>query len=658
MSGPGGRAPVLAARDLRAGCAARVVIDAITLDIAPGTVTCLVGPKGSGTSTLLGEPDPAAGPAGGGGAAGGRELARMPSRAIAQRLAMLPQGPVTPEQHSVRELVEQGRYAHVGPMRMPRRSDAGIVDRAWRPPASPISAPQPGASAIVVGRCRWRPVWGGRRHSRRRPIIPVVTDRGRDPAITEVIEASEDAMLVLAAERDHVGAVTGFRVREANRAAVALLGLAPGEAPGRALAGLAALADPAALVAAYAGVLAGGEPDSSPLALVGAAESRTLRQRAVAAGDGVAVTIRDLTREREVDESLRRRLRENRVLADEQAALRRVATAVASEPEAGEIFSHVAEELTRLPGVDAAMVCRFERDRAVVVGAFGEGGAQVGLTSPLGRQGTLSQVYATRRPARVDSYQELALRLAPDAPPVPRDFRAGVAAPIWVGSALWGAVLAVVRDDRSIPPEAEGRLQGFGELVALAIGNADSRARLASEATSDHLTGLANHRSFHEHLHAAVQQARRHRRDLSLVLLDIDFFKRVNDRYGHQVGDTVLAEMARRLLGQSRAGELVARVGGEEFGWILPDSGGLGALSAAQRARDAVAGEPFATAGALTISAGVADLSQAGPPGALFWLADRALYQAKREGRDTCRLAGADLVFELRGGRERDRARA
>lgn len=478
-----------------------------------------------------------------------------------------------------------------------------------------------------------------------------------DPAVGEVIEACEDGVLVLAAEHDSSGAVAGFRVRELNHAAEALLGVSRRQAIGRPLSGLRALAHPERLAEAYGRVMASGEGLSGPLALHRtAAESLLLRQRVVPAGDGVAVTIRDLTLQRETDESLRRRLRENRVLAAEQAALRRVATAVASEADPGEIFSQVAEEVARLLGVDAAMVCRFERDHAVVVGAFGEGGARVGLISPLGRQGALSQVYATQRPARVDSYLELSQQLEADAPPVPRDFRAGVAAPVRVGSSVWGAVLAVVRDERSIPPEAEGRLLGFGELVALAIANADARARLACEATSDGLTGLANHRSFHEHLHAAVQQARRHERDLSLVLLDLDSFKRVNDRYGHQVGDTVLAEIARRLVRQSRTGELVARVGGEEFGWILPDADGLGALSAAERARVEVAAEPFPTVGALTISAGVADLSQAGAPGALFWLADRALYQAKREGRDACRLAGADLVLELRGRSERDQA--
>jgi len=96
----------------------------------------------------------------------------------------------------------------------------------------------------------------------------------------------------------------------------------------------------------------------------------------------------------------------------------------------------------------------------------------------------------------------------------------------------------------------------------------------------------------------------------------------------------VLAEAARRLAAQARRDELVARAGGEEFGWILLDTGPAGALAAAERARRAISGAPFPGVGALTMSGGVASLEDAADSRGLFRLADAALYRAKAAGRD------------------------
>lgn len=182
----------------------------------------------------------------------------------------------------------------------------------------------------------------------------------------------------------------------------------------------------------------------------------------------------------------------------------------------------------------------------------------------------------------------------------------------------------------------------------------DAAHRLANLAASDPLTGLANHGEFHARLADEVQRARRHGRELSLVLLDLDHFKEVNDTKGHRVGDAVLAEVARRLSGLARTGDLVGRVGGEEFGWLLPETSVLEAFQAAERARRAVSSTSFDTAGSLTLSAGVADLADASGAEDLYQLADSALYWAKSHGRDitfrySAEVAGA--LGEGRGGR-------
>ena len=120
---------------------------------------------------------------------------------------------------------------------------------------------------------------------------------------------------------------------------------------------------------------------------------------------------------------------------------------------------------------------------------------------------------------------------------------------------------------------------------------------LGAQAARDPLTGLANHRAFHERLAARWPRAAAPRAPAELALLDLDHFKRVNDAHGHQAGDRVLVEVAARLRALARAGDLVARVGGEEFAWLLPETDALAAYAVAERARAAIAAAPFAGRG-------------------------------------------------------------
>ncbi|HTI33869.1 MAG TPA: diguanylate cyclase, partial [Miltoncostaea sp.] len=153
-------------------------------------------------------------------------------------------------------------------------------------------------------------------------------------------------------------------------------------------------------------------------------------------------------------------------------------------------------------------------------------------------------------------------------------------------------------------------------------------------AAVDPLTGLANHRTFHERLSAELGRASRSGRGVALVLMDLDHFKRVNDHHGHQTGDRVLQHAARVMRQETRSGELLARVGGEEFAMILPDTDVDEALRAAERIRRAVAATDFPAVGRMTLSAGVCDIGHADDAAALYRLADGALYRAKHAGRD------------------------
>jgi diguanylate cyclase (GGDEF)-like protein/PAS domain S-box-containing protein len=159
--------------------------------------------------------------------------------------------------------------------------------------------------------------------------------------------------------------------------------------------------------------------------------------------------------------------------------------------------------------------------------------------------------------------------------------------------------------------------------------------RLAAMAATDELTGLLNRRSFHVHLGGEMARARRHDRPLSLAVLDLDGFKAVNTAGGHQVGDRVLAEAAGRLGAMVRSGEHMARIGGDEFGWILPEADAAGAVAAVVRAREAIASEPFRDAGHLNLSAGICEATDEIDAAELFRRADRALYAAKTSGGGT-----------------------
>ncbi len=170
---------------------------------------------------------------------------------------------------------------------------------------------------------------------------------------------------------------------------------------------------------------------------------------------------------------------------------------------------------------------------------------------------------------------------------------------------------------------------------------------LGDRAARDPLTGLPNHRVFHERLEVEVARAARHGRPLSVALIDLDHFTHVNDAHGHQSGDRVLVEVAARLTALARAEDVVGRVGGEEFALILPESDALSAYAAAERARNAVAATPFGEVGPLTASIGICDMTHASTSAELLRLADGALYWAKAHGRDVTYLYSPDVVHEL-----------
>ncbi|WP_211368368.1 GGDEF domain-containing response regulator [Pseudoxanthomonas gei] len=160
-------------------------------------------------------------------------------------------------------------------------------------------------------------------------------------------------------------------------------------------------------------------------------------------------------------------------------------------------------------------------------------------------------------------------------------------------------------------------------------------------SVTDKLTGLYNRRKLDELLEEEIVRAQRYQAELSVIMLDIDRFKRVNDTYGHGAGDEVLIEVAGLLRRHTRDADVLGRLGGEEFLLVCPHSSAAAALGIAVKLRDAMAAHPFPIVGQVTSSFGIASCRPDDTAAALLARADAALYRAKGAGRNRVELENA-----------------
>jgi diguanylate cyclase (GGDEF)-like protein len=208
------------------------------------------------------------------------------------------------------------------------------------------------------------------------------------------------------------------------------------------------------------------------------------------------------------------------------------------------------------------------------------------------------------------------------------------AAPLVFRDGLLGVLVALAHGSTVFLPGDSAALSAYAAHAAIALSNARLVDRLEHQAAEDPLTGLANQRAFSRDCAAEFSRARRAGSEISIVMLDVDHFKAINDMHGPPYGDQVLLAVADALRTSIRGHDTVARMGGEEFALLLPDADLEVAYEIAERARRAIAAVPVAGA-TLTCSAGAATASPAGAsPADLLELADKALYEAKHLGRD------------------------
>jgi len=201
--------------------------------------------------------------------------------------------------------------------------------------------------------------------------------------------------------------------------------------------------------------------------------------------------------------------------------------------------------------------------------------------------------------------------------------------------------LAEKTEGHSFDCEDIGLRELFSQLVGASIGNIKLFEKIQRQATTDGLTGLANHKTFYEILEKELWRSRRYGGQISLIMVDIDNLKKINDAYGHRAGDKVIREISRKVKECIRQIDTAARYGGDEFAVILPNTSLIDAIVVAERMVDAVEHSPTTWKKeqiALSISVGLGQYDADTNPEDITSRSDQALYTAKQAGKNTVRI--------------------
>jgi diguanylate cyclase (GGDEF)-like protein len=314
----------------------------------------------------------------------------------------------------------------------------------------------------------------------------------------------------------------------------------------------------------------------------------------------------------------------------------------AEDPEA--IFRSLARELLSMPGAEEAQIhhlCEPEGERDLTVVYLFDGEERLSYLTPRAeRSPGVSWVASTGRGFLAADAQELATS-------VPRV--ALVSAPPSQATCALLLALTVRGEVEAVVVLVRRRSEAFSDRsIELATTLVDQAAtalalmRARAEAGTDPVTGAMNHRAMRRRLHEEVGRAMRSGSPLSCLLIDLDNFKLVNDRHGHQAGDALLREVAQTLVGEFRAFDRVARYGGDEFVAILPNAELEAAAAAAQRALESLLAVPsFDANPGVAASVGVAQWRDPMTVDALLEACDTALLRSKRQGKGRVTRASA-----------------
>lgn len=253
-------------------------------------------------------------------------------------------------------------------------------------------------------------------------------------------------------------------------------------------------------------------------------------------------------------------------------------------------------------------------------------------------EGLIGSVAEMKQPAVVyDSKSDSELR---NIQGMNQFLRSLMVIPLIVDKKLIGTVAVGKKEPYAFGPKQLQILSSLGAQAAVAMANAMLYRKIEKLAITDGLTQVYNHRYFYRRIEEEAERARRYSTSFSLIMLDIDYFKKFNDKFGHRAGDTALTFVARAILSNLRNIDVVSRYGGEEFAILLPETAAESAKYVAERIRRAIHDNSFAVAEELppvhvTVSMGIATFPQDSADSTeLIELADKALYYSKETGRN------------------------
>ncbi len=308
---------------------------------------------------------------------------------------------------------------------------------------------------------------------------------------------------------------------------------------------------------------------------------------------------------------------------------------VLSEQSLDALLDRIADTLADLVPYDALHI--YEADLArrelVPVLARSDWESQIMGLRPKFGEGITGWAVANRTPV-LSNQAHLDPRVA-FVPGTPVEPEALISIPLVARASLKGALNIYRVGGASFDADEFELAKWFGDAAALALDNAQVRARLEHQAKTDSLTGLYNHRYFHERLRAELTRANRVHDRVALLMCDIDDFKRVNDICGHGVGDDVLIVVGELLSSLVRASDAVCRLGGEEFAVIMPSCDAADGIGLARRLAEQLKLRPVDGVGDVTVSVGIAcGPDHATNPRELVASAESAMMTAKARGKD------------------------
>ena len=338
---------------------------------------------------------------------------------------------------------------------------------------------------------------------------------------------------------------------------------------------------------------------------------------------------------------------EHAALAARQAALTRAARTLNESLDLNRVLVRICEEASSILGSDYANVflgnatdgLRFEA-------TYGLSPEVIGQQVEAG-EGLVGKCVERDEPMLTNDYQALARQLRI---PVFAKVRSSLAVPLHWDGETRGAIAVGYFEPVLVTREDLDLLKAFGDLAAVACRNASAHAGLVLAARTDGLTGCLNHAAMHDTLRRELERCRRTGHSLSLAIVDLDDFKRVNESQGHLAGDEVLRRVGHALRQAVRSYDLVARYGGDEFAIVAIDAGELEAAEVSDRAIEgitrAVAGVDRSVK-APAATAGVAEWQAGESTTALISRADRALLYGKQQGRRGVAVRSSELPADF-----------